>query len=127
MSSLTAALWADLSATSHVLIRLRILHPVFAASAAIAIVLAARRLAEGQGPPAARLARAVSALAVVRSRWACSRDLLAPVWLQLAHLLVADAVWIALILLGASVLGRPARALRHTPPSDGRRAAGALT
>ena len=115
VSSLTAALWADLSATSHVLIRLRILHPVFAASAAIAIVLAARRLAEGQGPTAARLARAVSVLAVVQiTLGMLNVILLAPVWLQLAHLLVADAVWIALILLGASVLGRPAaRAAAH--------------
>jgi heme a synthase len=30
--------------------------------------------------------------------------LLAPIWLQLLHLLVADAVWIALILLGVTVL-----------------------
>jgi hypothetical protein len=34
--------------------------------------------------------------------------LLAPVWLQLVHLVVADLVWIGLILLGASVLARPA-------------------
>ena len=38
--------------------------------------------------------------------------LLAPVWLQLAHLLLADGVWITLILLGANVLARPA-ADRH--------------
>ncbi len=33
--------------------------------------------------------------------------LLAPIWLQLLHLLVADAVWISLILLGVTVLGEP--------------------
>ena len=116
VSSLTDALWRDLSATSHVLIRLRILHPVFAASAAIAIVLGARRLAAGQGASAARFARAVSALAVVQvTLGMLNVFLLAPVALQLAHLLVADAVWIALILLGASVLGREAstRAAAH--------------
>jgi heme A synthase len=90
-----------------VLIRLRILHPVFAASAAIAIVLGARRVAAGQGAPVTRFARAVSALAVVQvTLGMLNVFLLAPVSLQLAHLLVADAVWIALILLGASVLGR---------------------
>lgn len=35
--------------------------------------------------------------------------LLAPVWMQLLHLLAADALWIAFILLGARALGRPER------------------
>jgi hypothetical protein len=30
--------------------------------------------------------------------------LLAPVWLQLTHLLVADAIWIGVVLLGAAAL-----------------------
>jgi len=30
--------------------------------------------------------------------------LLAPVWLQLTHLLVADAIWIGVVLLGATAL-----------------------
>ena len=30
--------------------------------------------------------------------------LLAPIWMQLVHLLLADAVWIALVLLGAQVI-----------------------
>jgi heme A synthase len=32
--------------------------------------------------------------------------LLAPVWMQLTHLLVADLLWIALVLLAASALAR---------------------
>jgi len=32
--------------------------------------------------------------------------LLAPVWMQLAHLLVADALWIALVVLTASALAQ---------------------
>ena len=35
--------------------------------------------------------------------------LLAPVWMQLVHLLVADALWIACVLLSARVLGRDRR------------------
>jgi heme A synthase len=109
VSSLTDALWADLSASSHVLIRLRILHPVFAATTAVAIVMTARRLAAGSGPVAMRLAGAVSALAGLQLLLgALNVLLLAPVVMQLLHLLVADLVWIALILLGASVLARPA-------------------
>jgi heme A synthase len=36
--------------------------------------------------------------------------LLAPVWLQLTHLLIADLLWIAIVLLGASVLAARAPA-----------------
>jgi hypothetical protein len=32
--------------------------------------------------------------------------LLAPVWMQITHLLVADLLWIALVLLTASALAR---------------------
>ena len=35
--------------------------------------------------------------------------LLAPVWLQLAHLLLADAVWIAYVFLGADTLASPGK------------------
>jgi heme A synthase len=39
--------------------------------------------------------------------------LLAPVWLQLAHLIVADAIWIAWVLLGAQALAAiPQRQVR---------------
>jgi heme A synthase len=34
--------------------------------------------------------------------------LLAPVWMQLVHLLFADLVWLAMVLLAASVLAQPA-------------------
>ena len=34
--------------------------------------------------------------------------LLAPVWLQMAHLLLSDLVWITLVLLTSSVLAEPA-------------------
>ena len=34
--------------------------------------------------------------------------LLAPVWMQLLHLLLADALWITLVLLGAVLLRRSA-------------------
>jgi heme A synthase len=34
--------------------------------------------------------------------------LLAPIWLQLLHLLLADLLWLALVLMTASTLARPA-------------------
>lgn len=108
VSSLSSALWADLSVTSHVLIRLRILHPVLAAVAAVAVVLGARRIAAGSGRTAERIAAAVTSLTFTQVVLGMLNVfLLAPVWMQLLHLLTADLVWVALILLGASVLARP--------------------
>jgi heme A synthase len=104
-ASLSEGLAADLSMTSHVLIRLRVLHPVFAVAAALALIASGRRLASGQGATAERFASAMSALAILQmSLGILNVFLLAPIWLQLLHLLVADAVWIALILLGVTVL-----------------------
>ena len=109
VSSLSSALWADLSVTSHVLIRLRILHPVLAAVTAVAVVLGARRIAAGSGPAAERLATVVTSLTFTQvALGMLNVFLLAPVWMQLLHLLTADLVWVALILLGASVLPSPA-------------------
>jgi heme A synthase len=109
VSSLTEALWADLSPTSHLLIRLRLLHPVLAAAAALALVLGAGRLAAGRGAVAAQLARGVASLALLQvTLGVVNVFLLAPVWLQLVHLLVADVLWIALVLLGVTVLGTEA-------------------
>jgi heme A synthase len=110
-ASLSEGLRADLSVSAHVLIRLRILHPMLAIVIALALAATGRRLAAGQGPVAARFATAVSGLAILQiSLGVLNVVLLAPIWLQLLHLLVADAVWISLILLSVAVLGEPAAA-----------------
>jgi heme A synthase len=110
-ASLSQALWADLSMTSHVLIRLRVLHPVLAVAAALSIIAFGRRLAGNSGPTAIRIARNVSTIAMLQIALGVMNVLLlAPIWLQLLHLLVADAVWIALVLLGLTVLSEPAAA-----------------
>ncbi|MEO8070915.1 MAG: COX15/CtaA family protein [Acidobacteriota bacterium] len=111
VTSLTQALWDDLSMTSHVLIRLRVLHPVVAALTALSIVAFTRRIAEGRGASARRAAQNVATLAVLQiALGVLNVFLLAPVWLQLLHLLVADAVWISLVLLGLTTLAAPASA-----------------
>jgi cytochrome c oxidase assembly protein subunit 15 len=48
--------------------------------------------------------------------------LLAPVWMQLVHLLVADCLWIAYILMGARLLalGQGGERLRAPQLADGR-------
>lgn len=104
-ASLAEGLAADLSAASHVLIRLRILHPTFAVLTAIGLLFGAPRLGRGQGSAAGRLGRGVAVLAAVQLvLGAANVILLAPVWMQMIHLLVADLLWIAFVILGATVL-----------------------
>ncbi len=106
--SLASALGEDLSATSHLLIRLRILHPILAMVTAAGLIVGAPRLAAGGDAFARRAARAVTLLAAVQvAAGFANVYYLAPVTLQLVHLLLADAVWIAFVLLGASVLAQP--------------------
>lgn len=105
-ASLAEGLAADLSATSHVLIRLRILHPAFAVLTAVGLLLGMPRLARHRGRAAVRLGRMVAVLAAVQLvLGAVNVILLAPVWMQMVHLLVADLLWIAFVLFGARVLG----------------------
>jgi heme a synthase len=104
-SRLTDALWADLSATSHFLIRLRILHPLLAVAAGLVVLTSAGRLARGGSVIDRRTALLVSALVITQAALGLLNViLLAPVWVQLTHLLVADAIWIGVVLLGASAL-----------------------
>ncbi len=95
---------ALLSPTARTLLRLRLAHPLAALLAAGGVVWLALRALRAPGPPPVRgWARAL--LLLVPVQLACGALdvlLLAPVALQLAHLLLADLVWIALVLLAAS-------------------------
>jgi cytochrome c oxidase assembly protein subunit 15 len=110
--SLEEALRADLSATSHALIRLRVLHPFVAVGAAAYVVvvsLATRR--RWAGAEIRGWSSAVAGLAVLQTvLGGLNVLLLAPVWMQVVHLLLADAVWIAFVLFGAVVLAERASA-----------------
>jgi len=108
--TLAEALTADLSPTSHILLRLRMLHPALAITTAGLLATVAPLLARRDGTPAAaRLGRSVAALALTQLvAGLVNVMLLAPVWMQLLHLLLADALWISLVLLGAVLLRRSA-------------------
>jgi heme A synthase len=104
-ASLADGLRADLSATSHFLIRLRLLHPVLAVSAVALAMMIAPRLPGPDDRSGQRLARMVIVLSGLQVLAGLTNViLLAPIWLQLVHLLLADGVWIALVLLGAQAL-----------------------
>jgi heme A synthase len=59
------------------------------------------------GGRARSLGSAVAALVVMQvAAGFVNVLLLAPVWLQLVHLLLADLIWLSYVLLGAQVLGQ---------------------
>lgn len=93
----------DFSATASFLIRLRIIHPLLAVGAGFVVALTA--FPEYRTRPTARL-RALSGwlLALFAAQFAvgaASILLQAPLPLQLLHLLLADSIWIVLVLFVA--------------------------
>jgi heme A synthase len=110
-SSLAEGLRADLSPASSLLLRLRVLHPALAVAAAAVILFAMAALSIPTGDRRGALGRqAVVSLTVVQVAFGFANLLLlAPVWMQLVHLLLADLLWIAVVLAGASALAAPRR------------------
>ncbi len=94
----------DFSSTASFLIRLRIFHPVLALAAGVVIALIAIPEYKARRTPLAGwlLAFFFAQIAV----GAASILLQAPLPLQLLHLLIADALWIALVLFTAEAAVR---------------------
>jgi heme A synthase len=105
-SSLPEALQEDVSPTAHFLIRLRVLHPTLAVTVgAFLILLSNWTVRQKRDPQVRNLGRALITLVVIQvGAGALNVFLLAPIWMQLVHLFLADALWIALVLLAASAL-----------------------
>ena len=100
------AVGLDLSPTAHFLERLRVVHPVVAVLTGL-LVVAAGALARRRRPGRATVALSHALTALFATQVIAGTVnvlLLAPVWMQIVHLLLADAVWIALLLTTASAL-----------------------
>jgi heme A synthase len=94
----------DLDPTSHLLLRLRVLHPTVAVLTGI-LVLWIGTAAGGWRDGAGRAGHRVAGL--VLGQWALGVTallLLVPVPLQLAHLLMADLLWLSWVILLARLL-----------------------
>ena len=131
-ASLAEALGQDFSASSHWLIRLRIVHPLVALLVGLALyALGTQLLRPGQPAALRRPALLVFGLYLLQFGLGFTNvALLAPLWLQLVHLFVADLFWMALVWTCAAffalqgfpylptVLLRPARS--RPLPASGR-------
>jgi heme A synthase len=109
-ASLAAGFREDFSPTAHLFIRLRAIHPLLAAMTGAAAVIAAGLVRTLRPSPAVRAwSRAASALVGAQvAAGVVSLLARAPVWMQLVHLLLADCVWIALVLTAGAALGEEA-------------------
>jgi heme A synthase len=107
-SSLAEGLADDLAPGAHLFVRLRVFHPLIGLAVGAVLLVTAGYLAGTHAERSVRvLAGVVVALFVSQVGLGfLNVALLAPVWLQLLHLFFADAIWIALVLLGARVLAR---------------------
>ncbi len=100
--TLAAGLARDFDPASSLLLRLRGLHPVIAAAVATWLTF----YAVGRLRSAKAAALRVVALVWIQLFAGLVNFLLqAPVWMQIVHLLIADLLWISLVLLAATSPG----------------------
>jgi heme A synthase len=106
VASLREGLAQDLSPMAHVFLRLRFLHPLIALGAGVLVLGAAGVVRATLPSPRARgFARLVTVLFLVQfCAGVLNLSLLAPIAMQLVHLMLADATWIALVLMASEVL-----------------------
>ena len=105
--TLTEGLAKDFSTTSHILLRLRVSHPVLSIAVGVYLMFLAGWLKARAKESFAvnRWANALTILVLIQfASGAVTLLTLAPIVMQIVHLLLADAVWIAFVLLSASIL-----------------------
>lgn len=104
-SSLAAGLAEDVNPTAHFLIQLRVVHPLIAVLVGLYVLYLTVLFKGAPVSMTHKLALAVRVLVLLQLlAGGLNVLLLAPVWLQLSHLLLADSVWIALVLYSAALL-----------------------
>jgi cytochrome c oxidase assembly protein subunit 15 len=105
--SIAEGMAKDFSESSNAILRLRLSHPLLSIFTAVYLIFIAghfrRKFAENAA--VVRWSKWLSTLVMIQVVFGAATLLtLGPIVMQLGHLLLADAVWIAFILLSASVL-----------------------
>jgi heme A synthase len=115
--SLAEGLQQDFSPTSHFLLQLRVIHPILAVLVGVySIVAGALAAAWRPGLVTRRLAWILGAIFGAQIVVGILNvALLAPVYIQIIHLFMADMVWITLVLAAAASLSEPVLAREPVP------------
>ncbi len=105
--TLAEGLAKDFSDTSNILLRLRLLHPITAILTSVFLIFLSGWLAKesGGGRQVSRWSNILALLILAQIAFGSATLLmLAPIVMQVGHLLFADAIWITYILFAASFL-----------------------
>lgn len=107
--TLNAGIVQDFSSTSHILLRLRLLHPITAILTSVFLIFLVGWLAnEAAGNRGLkRWSNVLSVLVLAQIAFgAATLLMLGPIVMQLGHLLLADAIWISYVLTAANFLSQ---------------------
>ncbi len=105
--TLAEGLAKDLSPTSNVLLRLRLLHPITAILGSVFLIFLTGWMAKAAGneKSVTRWSNILSILILVQLAFgSATLFMLSPILMQLGHLFLADAIWISLVLFMAAFL-----------------------
>lgn len=108
-TTLAEGMAKDFSETSHVLLRLRVSHPILSILIGVFLAFLASWLKAQarENPSVNRWANVLIILILIQfASGAITLLTLAPIVMQLIHLLLADAVWIAFVLMSAAILAK---------------------
>ncbi len=107
----------DLSATSNIILRLRVSHPIVSILTAVYLVFLSGWLKRSSkdDPVVTRWSNFVSILVLIQIAFGAATLLtFGPIVMQLGHLLLADSIWISFVLLSANYFTRPNRETVHS-------------
>ena len=106
--SLASGIQQDFSPTAHFLIRLRVWHPLLAILIGTYVIILAIGISLHSSDRTQRRLAVGLCLVVAGQLFAglINLVLLAPVWMQILHLLLADLLWILLVGFAASTLSK---------------------
>jgi heme A synthase len=108
VTSIEEGIRQDFSSTAHFLVRLRILHPTIAVIVAAYVIIVINWINTRITQRVNRQLgwALISLFAVQLLAGLINVILLAPVWMQMVHLLLSDLVWICLVLYAAEAMAK---------------------
>jgi heme A synthase len=111
---------ADLTPTAHFLIRLRAIHPVLAVFVGFSVLMVSRAIVPREKDPNVHRWALLTNLAFGAqvAIGVLNLVLLAPIALQLIHLLFADLYWMAAVIFGATLLASDQATARDPATSN---------
>jgi heme A synthase len=120
VASLTPGVYENLAPSAQLLVGLRVWHPLIAVATGAYLLMVVNYVRASRGEILiARLATAVTTLFLLQlGAGVLNIFLRVPVWMQLTHLLLADLVWIALVLFTAAALGKDVAVARAVAVAD---------